>query len=355
MANGGILWQLVGNVDPLGQYSKGLQQYNQQQNILQQLAGQEQDRQFRQQTDARNFERQTSQDAITQRNWEQQFAQNAKNQDQMRAIQQQQLALAQAQFKRGEVPAGYEVDPSNPGVLRPRQGGPQDPETIRKLQQAQREPVAPQWKEIEVNGQKTLVRINPDNTVVAPDIQGTVPQQTNPYSNGKMTDAQSNAALYATRMAQSNDILGRYNDINKGLSGWAGGVISNIAPSGVTNNLISADRQQLVQAQRDFINAVLRRESGAVISPSEFENAAKQYFPQPGDSEQVIQQKAQNRRTAITGIMGAAGPHYQPPQNYRQQPQQQQTQQQQNGPITAVNPQTGQRIQFQNGQWVPMQ
>lgn len=135
MANG-ILWQLVGNVNPLGEYATGLNKYNQQQNILQQLAGQEQDRQFRQETDARNFQRQTSQDAITQKNWEQQFAQNAQNQNQMRAIQQAQLELQRAQFKRGEIPTGFEPDPTKPGALRPIGGGPQHPDYIRSVTEA---------------------------------------------------------------------------------------------------------------------------------------------------------------------------------------------------------------------------
>ena len=42
----------------------------------------------------------------------------------------------------------------------------------------------------------------------------------------------------------------------------------------------STDRQKFEQAQRDWINANLRKESGAVIADSEFENAAQQYFPQ---------------------------------------------------------------------------
>lgn len=62
------------------------------------------------------------------------------------------------------------------------------------------------------------------------------------------------------------------------------------------------------QAQRNFVNAVLRRESGAVISDEEFANAAQQYFPQPGDSPAVVAQKAQNRMTAIAGVRRASGP-----------------------------------------------
>ena len=51
------------------------------------------------------------------------------------------------------------------------------------------------------------------------------------------------------------------------------------------------------------INAVLRRESGAVISPSEFANANKQYFVQPNDKPGNIAQKARNRQLAIEGVL----------------------------------------------------
>lgn len=41
------------------------------------------------------------------------------------------------------------------------------------------------------------------------------------------------------------------------------------------------DRQVFEQSKRNFVNSVLRNESGAVISDTEFANADKQYFPQP--------------------------------------------------------------------------
>lgn len=53
--------------------------------------------------------------------------------------------------------------------------------------------------------------------------------------------------------------------------------------------------QQYDQAKRDFINATLRRESGATISDSEFSNANKQYFVQPWDTKETIKQKKANR------------------------------------------------------------
>ena len=60
--------------------------------------------------------------------------------------------------------------------------------------------------------------------------------------------------------------------------------------------------KQIQQAQRDFINAALRRESGAAIAPSEFENARLQYFPQPGDTAKVVNQKQKNREMQFAKI-----------------------------------------------------
>lgn len=70
----------------------------------------------------------------------------------------------------------------------------------------------------------------------------------------------------------------------------------------------STEGQQAQQAQQNFVNAVLRQESGAAINSSEFDNARKQYFPQPGDSQEVITQKRRNRELVISGFARQAGP-----------------------------------------------
>ena len=81
----------------------------------------------------------------------------------------------------------------------------------------------------------------------------------------------------------------------------------------IANAILTPKDQQAEQAQRDFVNAILRKESGAVISQQEFDNAAKQYFPQPGDSKEVIAQKARNRQTAINALRRASGLNYEYP------------------------------------------
>jgi hypothetical protein len=68
------------------------------------------------------------------------------------------------------------------------------------------------------------------------------------------------------------------------------------------------DVQAQKQAERNFVNAVLRKESGAVISDSEFKNAERQYFPRSGDSKEVLAQKAANRALVIESFRNLAGP-----------------------------------------------
>lgn len=117
--------------------------------------------------------------------------------------------------------------------------------------------------------------------------------------NKALNDTQSKALLFGSRMQAANEIIdtlakgGKYFS-TPGANGMLGGVV---------NMVNSKEGQQLDQAKRDFINATLRRESGAVISDPEFDNGKKQYFPQVGDAPEVIEQKRQNRLLAQRGIL----------------------------------------------------
>jgi hypothetical protein len=119
-----------------------------------------------------------------------------------------------------------------------------------------------------------------------------------------MTDAQSKALLFGARMKAANAALDKLAAGGTNMPSVIKLAADNIplvggAAGAVANTVVASKAQQQVeQAQRDFINAVLRRESGAVISEPEFINARKQYFPSVGDSPEVIAQKRQNRREA---------------------------------------------------------
>jgi hypothetical protein len=75
----------------------------------------------------------------------------------------------------------------------------------------------------------------------------------------------------------------------------------------LVNRALSENDQLVEQAQRNFINAVLRQDSGAAINAGEWANAQRQYFEQPNDKPAVIAQKAKNRATAIAALKVGAG------------------------------------------------
>lgn len=86
---------------------------------------------------------------------------------------------------------------------------------------------------------------------------------------------------------------------------------SDIAPI-LSNKLIPDNVKSYIQASRDLINAVLRKESGAVISPSEFATARGQYLPMPGDSAQILAQKKTSAMANLDNFKRAAGGAYVP-------------------------------------------
>lgn len=202
-----------------------------------------------------------------------------------------------------EALVGYEPDPDRPGGLRPIKGGPRDPDQIGRTEAAK-------------EGAKIKTA----------------------------TDEQNKAAGFADRMVESNRLLSTLD--RQGANVWQ----RLFDAAGTAGNLFakSEEYQKFEQAKRDFVNAVLRRESGAVISEAEFQNADKQYFPRPGDSAEVIAQKAKSRQIALDGMIRSAGPSYKPPAASRAE------ETPTAAAITATNPATGEKLMLQNGRWVPM-
>lgn len=179
-----------------------------------------------------------------------------------------------------------------------------------KLQEKQAEE-KPQYMQIDDGqGGKALVKIDPFGrgvSAVTPTGLNATPN--NPYiPAGPMNEAQSKDALYANRMLASEKVLRGVE--SAGASVWER--MKGRVSDKIGINVRGPEFQKFDQAQRDFINATLRRESGAVISPAEFDNANLQYFPRPGDTSEVVQQKRANRAEALRGIAAGAGKGYRP-------------------------------------------
>lgn len=90
--------------------------------------------------------------------------------------------------------------------------------------------------------------------------------------------------------------------------GLLGDAARSALPENIVNTFTSADRQKAQQAREDFIRASLRYESGAAIGGDEFTAQDKIFFPQTGDTPEVVKQKAEARRRVIESLKVAAGP-----------------------------------------------
>lgn len=116
------------------------------------------------------------------------------------------------------------------------------------------------------------------------------------------SEGQQNSSLFGQRADEANQQLDKI--LSGGLDPTTVGTGSQ---SFLPNILQGSGMQSFEQAKRNFINAVLRKESGAAISPSEHKEANRQYFPSIGDKPEVLEQKKINRQTAIDGLNKMAG------------------------------------------------
>lgn len=128
-----------------------------------------------------------------------------------------------------------------------------------------------------------------------------------------VTGAERQALSFYNRAADAIKTLTEGDDASleqkmakQGLAGQA-----QLSYTGIGSNLLqTAEQQQYRQAQRAFTEARLRKESGAAIPTAEYENDARTYFVQPGDSPAVVAQKKASRQKVLDGLAFSSGKAY---------------------------------------------
>lgn len=134
----------------------------------------------------------------------------------------------------------------------------------------------------------------------------------------KLTEQQSKDLGYYTRGNEANAQLARQGDAltarATGERGQTRGIADTlvrgtpwIGDSALANSLVSTERQQAEQAGREVLAAILRKDTGAAITQQEMEIYGRMYLPQPGDSDEVLNQKAEARTRALASIRGGLG------------------------------------------------
>ena len=118
-----------------------------------------------------------------------------------------------------------------------------------------------------------------------------------------MTEGQSKDTTYATRAAGALPILDQYGPSLTSITERVGG---NVPVAG--NYIKSPEYQQAEQAGLEFLQAILRKDTGAAITKEETQEYGKVYLPQPGDSPALLAQKQVARSRALNALEAGMTP-----------------------------------------------
>lgn len=144
------------------------------------------------------------------------------------------------------------------------------------------------------------VFFQPDKAGGQPNI---VPGVKPPQKDSALTEAQAKAATYMSQMKSAEkELAGVPIDPTKL---WSQVDVS--LAGGLTNLAASPSAQRARQAQEQWSEAFLRFKTGAAATKDEVLLNVRTFFPQPGDSADVIDQKQRMRQQAVQDIAFAAG------------------------------------------------
>lgn len=126
---------------------------------------------------------------------------------------------------------------------------------------------------------------------------GTVSVQQGGSGMPKLNEGQSKDVVYLTKGAGALPKIDEYGDNLTNFAQTVGGKAPLIG-----NYLKSEEYQQAEQAGKEFLAAVLRKDTGAAVTPSEEEMYGTMYLPRPGDKPAVLTQKKDARARALKAI-----------------------------------------------------
>jgi len=125
------------------------------------------------------------------------------------------------------------------------------------------------------------------------------------YKDETLNESQGNATMFYNRAREMDAALSSSNYNPTGVQATFDRLATGPA---LTNWMASGEGQAYINQGKNFVAAVLRKESGAAITNEEWATGQQLYVDMPGDSAELRAQKAQNRKLAIEGLQVAAGP-----------------------------------------------
>lgn len=124
--------------------------------------------------------------------------------------------------------------------------------------------------------------------------------------SGKLTEGQSKDIGFFTRGLYANDDLTKLDEKLTSLS-------EHVASGfGVPGNYYKSDEyRQAERAGRDFLAVILRKDTGAAVTPQEFETYSRIFIPGPSDDAKTLADKRAARTRALDALemgLGTARP-----------------------------------------------
>lgn len=121
----------------------------------------------------------------------------------------------------------------------------------------------------------------------------------------KRTEAEDKNLTYAKEAITANRMLSDPSISGDLTSGWKNRVnkIPTLEGSWAGEKYLTGDSQA-----NSFVDSVVRPRSGAVVSPSEMADKKRIFTPMPGDSQERLFQKAQQRSEHIKSLIAGANP-----------------------------------------------
>lgn len=176
-------------------------------------------------------------------------------------------------------------------------GAAAEPAAIQSLriraQEAGLEPGTPAYQEFMRSGG----RVQPSRVVMGAD-GNPVYLEGEAAIDVKFTEGQSKDNVYSTRARGALEVLEPVADSLSSLGDRA----ANLDPTGLARGLQSDDFQVAEQAGTEFLQAILRKDTGAAITLDETESYGRVYLPQVGDGPAVLEAKRQARIRAVNAL-----------------------------------------------------
>lgn len=161
-----------------------------------------------------------------------------------------------------------------------------------------------QWNPQTSNWDKLGGVETPDGMSVSVGADGSVQLVQGPGGGKPLTEQQSKDAVYYTRAAGALKALEPVADkltsvVDRGLGADSTGLLRQFQDE---------DFQMAQTASREFLAAVLRKDTGAAITNEEMNQYGSIYLPMPGDSEKALNYKREARSRALRAIEAGMTP-----------------------------------------------